>query len=54
MSSENFKSASGAGEVVRVGGTEVIPVNLRIISATNQDLGRLVKKKSSGWISITG
>ena len=32
-------------EVVRVGGTEVIPVNLRIISATNQDLGRLVKEK---------
>lgn len=32
-------------EVVRVGGTEVIPVNVRIISATNQDLGRLVKEK---------
>jgi transcriptional regulator with PAS, ATPase and Fis domain len=28
-------------EIVRVGGTQVIPINLRIICATNQDLGHL-------------
>lgn len=32
------------GEIMRVGGNEVIKVNLRIISATNLDLGKQVKE----------
>lgn len=32
-------------EIVRVGGTESIPVNVRIIAATNRDLKEMVKKK---------
>lgn len=32
-------------EVVRVGGSQVIPVDVRIISATNQDLQSVVKEK---------
>lgn len=32
-------------EVVRVGGTQVIPVDIRIISATNQDLKKYVEEK---------
>lgn len=31
-------------EVIRVGGTEIIPVDIRIIAATNKDLLKLVKK----------
>lgn len=31
------------GQVVRVGGSEIIPVNVRIIAATNQDLATEVK-----------
>lgn len=31
-------------EIVRVGGTDVIPVDVRIIAATNRDLGKLVEK----------
>lgn len=31
-------------EVIRVGGTDVIPVDIRIIAATNQDLWRMVQE----------
>ena len=31
------------GELMRVGGTEIIPIEVRIISATNKDLGKLVE-----------
>ena len=31
-------------EIMRVGGTDVIPVNVRVIAATNSDLGELVEE----------
>jgi transcriptional regulator with PAS, ATPase and Fis domain len=33
-------------EVMRVGGTDLIPINIRVISSTNQDLYRLVRAGS--------
>ncbi len=33
-------------EIIRVGGTDIIPIDVRIIAATNQDLLRLVKEGS--------
>lgn len=33
------------GEFMRVGGTEIIPINVRIISATNKDLVKLINEK---------
>lgn len=41
-------------EVRRVGGLTNIPVNCRVISATNRDLWSLVKKGCSARICITG
>lgn len=43
-----------SGEIQRVGGLRTVPVDLRIISATNKDLKQAIAQHSSGRISITG
>jgi len=42
------------GEFYRVGGTRVLAVSTRVVSATNKDLGDLIGKGASGRISTTG
>lgn len=41
-------------EVTPIGGVRVIPVDIRVIAATNKDLKEMVKKNCSGKTSITG
>lgn len=41
-------------EIVRIGGTKPIKLDVRILAATNCDLKELVKKESSGKICIIG
>ncbi len=40
-------------EIMRLGGTKLIPLNVRIIAATNQDLPAMVKTGVSAKISTT-
>ena len=35
-------------EIERLGSTQTVRVNVRVVAATNQDLGQLVSKKLSG------
>ena len=41
-------------EIERLGGTRPIKVNVRLIAATNRDLGKMVAEKNSAPISSTG
>ena len=41
-------------EFMPVGSTETIKVDVRILAATNADLGKMVEEGASGRISTTG
>ncbi len=41
-------------EILRVGGTEAVPVDVRIVAATNRDLEQQVRRAASARTSSTG